>query len=687
MQELKQKYKSLYRNLFINDWILLIPQDKNKDLNCYKSHILCCGISRTEFVNLKSEKVVIKDKQVFINTKVSQILNDEIIQNSLGKILVIYLKDQEDVEWNLEKILKEIGDSEKALGKLLKLVSNFNDSAIELNNLSILQVQVKKLIQACLNGLRELDESEIFKELRKQKLEWDDFYQMVETWVIEHIYEILFYKISSFHKGLDQEFSKNMQDMQDLEFITLGLPVIDIKNAVQELKSLTILRTPVEKLNCLVKTLKLISTQNGMVVNSDFLIPLLLLTLIRSKILFLYSNWFYIKTFTFEQDLNSGQSGYALLTFEAVMAFVRNQKDHLLSLSDSVKQFFMAVNGDDLDAFKKAIALFNTPEDWKHIRNLDGETCMHIAAKNNRLKILMFTTEYDWSVRDYNENTPLHSAVEMGHVEAVQYLVSVSNVNSENALLESPIHLAAKKGNIEILKMLNDKKCDLNAVDRFGNTPLFYADINSISLFLSNGSDLNHRNNFGSTPFLYYILKGKLDLAEHLLTLPSLQVALADSGLRNCLHLACYHGYLSLCKSIISKNKVNINDQTRRGNSSLHAAVEGGFMEVVKLLLSSGADPKIRNTQGRSASDLSKNDEIKSLLNDYTIFLRQSYLAGDNVARVVLASDTDASNDAVFMVKSGQFPETSSINTVTRSLKDFIYLRNQLMVEYPEAAL
>jgi ankyrin repeat protein len=216
---------------------------------------------------------------------------------------------------------------------------------------------------------------------------------------------------------------------------------------------------------------------------------------------------------------------------------------------------------------------------------------------------------------------------------------------------------------------------------------MFYADIDSFSLFLSNGSDLNHRNSLGSSPLLYYILQGKLDLAEHLLTLPSVQVDICDSGLRNCLHLSCFRGYLSLCEHILSLNKVNINAQTRRGNSPLHAAAEGGFIDVVKLLLSSGADPKVRNAQGRLASDLSKSNEIKNVLSDYTIFLRQSYLVGEHVARVVVSRENNGSNDVFFLVKSGQFPDTSSINTVSRSLRDFMYLRNQLMVEYPEAAL
>lgn len=691
MQDLKHNFKSLYRNLFINDWILLIPKDSSKDLDFYKTHILTTSLARNEFLNLHSQKVQL-DKHVILGNIKSKILKDEIIQNNYGKILVIYidkslylLKDDKELK-NLETILVDLENSDTILGRLLNLVSAFNDTAIELNNLSILQAQVKKLIGNSLQILQEFDEKLLYDELLSRNLEWDDFYQMVETWVIEHVYEILFYKISGFHKGLDQEFSRNIAEMGNLDFTSLGLPFTNLETAVQELKSLTILRTPIEKLNCLIKTLKLLSTQNEVVVNSDDLIPLLLLTLIKSKVLFLYSNWFYIKTFTFEQDLNTGQGGYALLTFEAVMAYVRNQKETLVSLSEKVKQFFLAVDSNDLEVFNQKIALF-LEDDWKYLRNLDGETCMHVAAKNSFQKILQYAEEYDWNVCDYSGNTPLHAAVLKSQVESVKYLVTVSPLDAKNSSWEVPIHLAAKKGNMDILKLLINQKCDLSIADKNGNTPLFYADIPSISIFLSNNVDVNHRNNFGSTPFLYFILQEKLELAEYLLKVPSLQINVSDSGQRNCLHLTCFRGYVSLCKTILSLQKIDINSQTRRGNTPLHAAVEGGFIEMVKVLLNFGADPKIRNSQGRSPSDLSKNDEIKSLLSDHTFFLRQSYFAGDKVARVMFANELSTYSDVYFIVKSGQFPETSSINTVTRSLKDFIYLRNQLLVETPEAAL
>ena len=695
MQQLKVNFKQLYRNCILNDWILVIPIETHNDPDWWKSHILTNAFSRHEFLNLNSEKVLVGNGEIWLEKSLvkSRIIKDEIMDVMGSHILVVYIQkplvnlNQEEKEKNLETILKKLENSDAILGNLSNLVSLFNDSAIELNNLSIIQSQVKKLIQNSLQILQELDESSLNLILKDYCLEWDDFYQMVETWVIEHVYEILFYKISHFHKGLDQEFSLNLMEMAHLEPTSLGLSfTISINRAVQELKSLTVLRTPAEKLRCLIKTLRLLSTQNEIVVNTDTLIPLIVLALVKSKVLFLYSNWFYIKTFTFEQDLNSGEGGYALLTFEAVMTFIKNQKEHLVRLSQKVKEFFIAIESNDLKEFKDKCTNF-TQNDWKYMRNSDGQTCMHVAARKNLKNILQITKDYDWNVYDYSGNTPLHLAVWNSQLQSVEYLITVAYLDSRNFDLEAPIHLAAKKGDIKVLELLINSKCDLCAGDKFGNTPIFFADMSSIALFLSNDSDINHRNDSGTTPFLYYIHQGKVELAQYCLTIPALKVDVCDSGLRNCLHLCCFRGYISLIKDIIALNKLDITAQTRRGNTLLHAAVEGGFIEIVNLLLSLGADPNIRNIQGRSPSDISRDDEIKSVLADHTIFLRHSYFVGDHVARVVVANEKSANSGLRFIVKSGQLEDMNSINTVTRSLKDFIYFRNQLMIEFPEAAL
>lgn len=70
------------------------------------------------------------------------------------------------------------------------------------------------------------------------------------------------------------------------------------------------------------------------------------------------------------------------------------------------------------------------------------------------------------------------------------------------------------------------------------------------------------------------------------------------------------------------ENHVDINTQDEKlGNTALIYAVLNGFREIVKLILKKGADPSVKNNQGKNSLDAvefskSKN-EIKSLLIKY----------------------------------------------------------------------
>ena len=51
-----------------------------------------------------------------------------------------------------------------------------------------------------------------------------------------------------------------------------------------------------------------------------------------------------------------------------------------------------------------------------------------------------------------------------------------------------------------------------------------------------------------------------------------------------------------------------MKDQKKK-NTPLHVACEKGFVDVIKLLIGAGSDPKITNKAGKSAFDVCKNEE------------------------------------------------------------------------------
>ena len=72
--------------------------------------------------------------------------------------------------------------------------------------------------------------------------------------------------------------------------------------------------------------------------------------------------------------------------------------------------------------------------------------------------------------------TPLHRAVESGHTDVVELLLTHgADVNAKAGGESTPLHLAAGYGYKDVAKFLLTNKAEVNAMDNGGNTPLHLA--------------------------------------------------------------------------------------------------------------------------------------------------------------------------------------------------------------------
>ncbi|KAJ3439784.1 ankyrin repeat family protein [Anaeramoeba flamelloides] len=144
---------------------------------------------------------------------------------------------------------------------------------------------------------------------------------------------------------------------------------------------------------------------------------------------------------------------------------------------------------------------------------VDGWTSLLIACQNGSLEIAQRLLQYGSNVT-YSEPeygfTALFVAIENGHFEIVQELLnfSQSETNSEtNVLLdqvslseETPLHLAATNGNLEIIKLLIDSGSNLESKDDCDLTPLMCAvendDEEAVLLLLNNGAKITENDSF-----------------------------------------------------------------------------------------------------------------------------------------------------------------------------------------------
>ncbi|GKT40243.1 UPF0518 protein [Colletotrichum spaethianum] len=125
--------------------------------------------------------------------------------------------------------------------------------------------------------------------------------------------------------------------------------------------------SPQEMLDLLLSTMKLVthltnssqaqatssSEKPTLTVNADTLVSLLLFVVIRAQVRHLHARLIYIRHFIFIDDVDNGEMGYALSTFEAVLAYLVLDSAGLRRASRRNKALWDAACNGSLDDLKK----------------------------------------------------------------------------------------------------------------------------------------------------------------------------------------------------------------------------------------------------------------------------------------------------------------------------------------------
>lgn len=121
-------------------------------------------------------------------------------------------------------------------------------------------------------------------------------------------------------------------------------------------------------------------------------------------------------------------------------------------------------------------------------QNRDGETPLHLAARNGRsaeIKVLFqklielqgekFLKRIDLNAKNNQNESALHIALTGQHDEMVKYLIlQGADINKQDNRGNTPLHLALTRENDEMAKWLILQGANLNIQDNQGLTPLYY---------------------------------------------------------------------------------------------------------------------------------------------------------------------------------------------------------------------
>lgn len=237
--------------------------------------------------------------------------------------------------------------------------------------------------------------------------------------------------------------------------------------------------------------------------------------------------------------------------------------------------------------------------------NKSGENVLHkLVRKPNQLEIINYfiSKGTDVNKADIEGVTPLMLASAGNQLNVVELLMTkIKNVNSINLVGESALTYAVNTGTPKIVGYLLDKGADVKLVDKAGFN-LAYHLVQNYKPATNENDDFSAKVNILKSKELDFTAKQKNGS-----TLYHAAIAKADIKLLQKLN----------------ELKVDVNAKDKEGVTALHkAALLSKNDEMLKYLISIGADKKAKTGFDETAYDLAKDNKFLTKANVSIDFLK-----------------------------------------------------------------
>ena len=209
--------------------------------------------------------------------------------------------------------------------------------------------------------------------------------RMIERYIAEQVHhQTLFPRICEIRRLEDTELERRTRQMVDIDIAQVGIDIgngrkgkqelaVRLSKAVDMFKKMGVAGSPQEMLEILLGVQKHMtmpdsdSTANApqpttgangeqisekqdplLTINADTLVSLLLIVVIRAPVRHLQARLSYMRHFIFIDDVESGELGYALSTFEAVLSYLSQDAGGLRKASRRNRALWQATKTGDI---------------------------------------------------------------------------------------------------------------------------------------------------------------------------------------------------------------------------------------------------------------------------------------------------------------------------------------------------
>lgn len=166
------------------------------------------------------------------------------------------------------------------------------------------------------------------------------------------------------------------------------------------------------------------------------------------------------------------------------------------------------------------------------------------------------------------------------------------------------------------IEKIDTQACDMHAVTL--HNAVWSGCLSCIKLALNNKNNLHKIDKEKRTPLHYAARYNKTSDIAEILIFKGANINALDQDKRTPLYIAVKHNTLKFVEFLLDQRAL-INAQDCWGYTVLHLAVFDNSLEKVTLLLKKGANPNLKDQDGKKPSDQAKEEEIKKLLISYEI--------------------------------------------------------------------
>jgi ankyrin repeat protein len=275
--------------------------------------------------------------------------------------------------------------------------------------------------------------------------------------------------------------------------------------------------------------------------------------------------------------------------------FFEQTKTHY---NNDIDTFIAASYFGLLDVLQLALAKGYEPDDFT------TQLAVHWASERGHSGVIKFLYPCIWNGSSDRINTsPLISAVQFNHVDLVEFLLDIGQIDpdSRSAKGSGPLAVAVTREHVEMVKLLlGDARVQCNSEDDNGETAFFKAvrqeRLDILQILINDARiDVNHVDKAGRNVLYQAVSGGNVKVVKFLLNVKQLQSSHRDKSGRDALSWAAEHGELKISRLLIRSGRFKPSDKDKNGRNPISWAAASGNHELLEYLIkhdSTGVDAK-----------------------------------------------------------------------------------------------